>query len=182
MHPGLDAGIPSRHLWSTFASFVPRRLEEFDALARGVHWAKSNDGSEDFCITGTAGTGKTHLLAAAIAARLEAGDASARFVDVPTLTAWVNQASADDVQTYVDELCGASALAMDDIGQCGAGRWGAEIVKVVLEWRRLADKPTIVSSPLGGDTFHDLGYCTLEEELGLMNYACLQRPTAQSND
>ena len=150
-----EAGIPKRFSMRTFDNYKAERLEQSQALAVAVYFARDFDkflesgASLMFC--GKPGTGKTHLAAAIANAVCEQGR-SAVFMSVLKATrmvkdTWKKGADVAESQVYKG-LVEPDLLILDEVGV----QFGSESEKLILfeilNGRYENVKPTIVISNL----------------------------------
>ncbi len=124
------------------------------ALATARGFAKHPEGWLVF--TGTHGCGKTHLAAAIAAHRREQGD-NVTMVLVPKLLDYLRstfgQPSREAFQT-IDRLARTDLLVLDDFDASVITEWASDTLYLILNQRKLAGLPTIVTSTM--DTEEDV--------------------------
>lgn len=117
-----------------------------------MEWAASPRGWLTLC--GSAGTGKTHLAAAAANVRLMAGDRVC-FAVVPDLLDALRASYRDDADAAFDEvfrsLKQADLLVLDDLGAQAATEWAREKLYQLCATRHLRGAPTLVTTNLMPD-------------------------------
>ena len=136
----------------TFRKFYPHLGGDGSNLAmvKGVveEWARDPIGW--LTLIGGTGTGKTHLSAAAAAARLDAGDVVAftvvpELLDVLRRAYGLGEAASDGL---FDELCSAPILVLDDLGAQVTTEWAAERVYQLIATRYVQRLPTLITTNL----------------------------------
>jgi len=118
----LDWYIPPRHKRDTFATFRPQTISQTTALEAAREWVESvkrGDGGA-LALIGGVGTGKSHLLYAAIRAANEAGihGAAAGWYDLADLFRQAKFGHDEDVteaRVKKARILGAAALGIDEI-------------------------------------------------------------------
>ncbi len=117
-----------------------------------MEWAASPRGWLTLC--GSAGTGKTHLAAAAANVRLIAGDRIC-FAVVPDLLDALRASYRDDAdadfETVFRSLKQADLLVLDDLGAQAATEWAREKLYQLCATRHLRGAPTLVTTNLMPD-------------------------------
>jgi DNA replication protein DnaC len=114
--------IPPRHVNDTFATFKPQSTSQETALKAAMEWVESvkrGDGGA-LALIGGVGTGKSHLLYAAIRAVNEAGihGAAAGWYDLADLFRQAKFGHDEDVteaRVKKGRILGAAALGIDEI-------------------------------------------------------------------
>lgn len=143
-----------RYRRQTFESFG-RRAGERDtgpvriALEAALRFAEEPRGW--LVMTGTKGTGKTHL-ASAICNRLEQLDVPPErkpltmYLTAPDLLDLLRSGYENDDHRELLDLCrGVDVLILDDLGvESGSSEWVREKLYSVLNWRYQAELPTVV--------------------------------------
>ncbi|MBI2888131.1 MAG: ATP-binding protein [Chloroflexi bacterium] len=139
----------------TFESLVrggrsgdPTNQERFQGALDAAQ-AYAGDPQGWFVITGSSGSGKTHL-AAAIANALLAQGSPALFVVVPDLLdhlrAAFNPASAESYDQLFEQVRAAPCLVLDDLGAQSSTPWAQEKLYQILSHRYSAQLPTVVTA------------------------------------
>ncbi len=117
-----------------------------------MEWAASPRGWLTLC--GNAGTGKTHLAAAAANVRLMAGDRVC-FAVVPDLLDALRASYREDADAAFDavfaSLKQADLLVLDDLGAQAATEWAREKLYQLCATRHLRGAPTLVTTNLMPD-------------------------------
>jgi DNA replication protein DnaC len=115
-----QAGVPARHGCCTFQSFNLKELRdgtEVESFIRSIR--KFQKGDPGFLLEGGSGTGKTHLLCAAIRyLTLERG-ISCMYVDYSNLLNDIRNAYGQNIpeSSYIDPLVKAPVLFLDEVGR-----------------------------------------------------------------
>jgi DNA replication protein DnaC len=143
------------HSHQTFESFDLRKGElppdEQENLEQAVRIARDFAGAPNgwLVLTGTYGTGKTHL-AAAIANYRDQHGTPALFVLVPDLLdhlrATFNPQSPVPFDQRFEEVRRAPFLVLDDLGTESATAWAREKVYQLFDFRYNASLPTVVTT------------------------------------
>lgn len=117
-----------------------------------MEWAASPRGWLTLC--GSAGTGKTHLAAAAANVRLMAGDRVC-FAVVPDLLDALRASYREDAEAAFGDvfqsLKQADLLVLDDLGAQAATEWAREKLYQLCATRHLRGAPTLVTTNLMPD-------------------------------
>ncbi len=141
----------------TFANFDWRRVnlspEERENLAEAfklaVNFAKSPEGWVVFM--GAIGCGKTHLAAAIVNYRYQAGQ-PAMFVVVPDFLDHLRSAFSPESKVSYDQLFEsvkkAPLLVLDDFGEQSTTPWSREKLYQVINYRYNARLPTVITTRL----------------------------------
>lgn len=155
-------GIPPRYASCTFENFQSRTTPD-KPLEAAIEWADAPLTDRGLFLMGEPGSGKTHLMAAAITRRLwRDGTPGMRFVNVPMFLDTIR-----DAQKYTDsraidlyQYCRdeASVVVLDDFGKERATDWAAERLYVLIESRYGKMLPTLVTSNRTLDELEDDGY------------------------
>jgi len=139
----------------TFKSFdwqrlnlPPEQRENLERIYRlALDYAKSPEGWLVF--QGVTGCGKTHLAAAIVNHRYQAGQ-PARFVVVPELLDHLRSSFSPDARTSYDSLFEsikvAPLLVLDDFGEQTATPWAQEKLYQIINYRYNAQLPTVVTT------------------------------------
>ena len=99
-------------------------------------------------ITGTCGTGKTHLAVAILHALLEKG-CQGLFCTVPDLLAEIRRSySADEESKKIKEIMRARFLVLDDLGAEKTTDWVQEQLYMLINYRYEYELPTVITSNL----------------------------------
>jgi len=148
--------IPKRYhgcTWETFKGDRPATVKALE-LWRG-------DGDESMCcITGPAGTGKTHMAVATVLRWIAARGYGARFLVVPE---WLQEIKGGFHDGRSNELLyrarTAKLLVMDDLGAELATDWVQDTVYSVINHRYNELLPTVVTTNLNlselSSKYHD---------------------------
>lgn len=139
-----DAGIDQRWLSAKLADFGPTTRESIQArisLASGAF------------LTGNVGTGKTHLMIAALRSRLDLGE-SALYMTVPNLLLRIKAsfdrdgAGGASEAALIEEAVGVRWLGLDDLGVEKLTAWGRSVLYQVIDSRYARTAPIICTSNL----------------------------------
>lgn len=141
------AGIPGRYRAASLETFHPR-----PGKAPALAWAATWDG-KSAVLTGSWGTGKTHLGCALLRAVVESGE-RARYVSVPdmldAIRATYDDGSRDQSQSVMTRLVAEPLLLLDDLGAERGTDWTEERMRMLLDARYRAERPTLVTTNLEG--------------------------------
>lgn len=150
------AHIPRRYAACTFDGFTRRKGTE-EALKAARVWADGFDleGECGLLLAGPYGSGKTHLLTAALRLAVERTLVEAQFVGAGDLVAQVRSGERLDWKP-VERAIGAELLLLDDLGQEVGTEFTRDVVARVLFGRYEAARPTLMTSNLGPQGLGDL--------------------------
>lgn len=140
----------------TFASFKPRGrvgLGSFqaDSLEQAFNSAQNFAGSLTgwLLLTGTYGSGKTHL-AAAIANQAVGMGISTLFLTVPDLLDWLrfsySNTSDTSFEDRITQIRSIPLLIMDDFGTQNTTQWAQEKLFQIINHRYINKLPTVITS------------------------------------
>lgn len=145
-----SSGIPDRYAGATFDTF-PAAPEKQAAVAAVRAWCAA---PVDLLLVGGNGRGKTGLAIAAVRALCERGIA-ARFVPVVVMLDRVRQtfdnAKGQPSEVVWAEYQRAPVLVLDDLGAPRVTEWVREQITALIEERRTANRPTVITSDVGAD-------------------------------
>ena len=140
----------------TFETFMPRgRLGLAPQLAASLqqafnsakHFAETRQGW--LLLTGTYGSGKTHL-AAAIANETIKQNISTLFLTVPDLLDWLrfsfNPESESSFKDRFAEIRNVPVLILDDFGTQSSTAWAQEKLFQIINHRYISQLPTVITS------------------------------------
>ena len=140
----------------TFDSFMPRgRVGLAPQLAASLqqaynsakHFAETRQGW--LLLTGTYGSGKTHL-AAAIANETIEKEISTLFLTVPDLLDWLrfsfNPDSESSFKDRFAEIRNVPVLILDDFGTQSSTAWAQEKLFQIINHRYISQLPTVITS------------------------------------
>lgn len=99
-------------------------------------------------LVGPTGTGKTHLAAAIVHARLEALE-PATIISFPRLLSFLKRGFNNDARDFderFDKVLQYPLLCLDDIGAENETGWAAEKLFEIVDYRHNADLPTVVTT------------------------------------
>lgn len=147
----------------TFDTFMPRgRLGLAPQLAASLqqaynsarHFAETRQGW--LLLTGTYGSGKTHL-AAAIANETIKQNISTLFLTVPDLLDWLrfsfNPDSESSFKDRFAEIRNVPILILDDFGTQSSTAWAQEKLFQIINHRYISQLPTVITSNYHFDDF-----------------------------
>lgn len=148
----------------TFASYDQSWDKEAYGHARDFALALAGGGKPEkpfLFLSGTYGSGKTHLLAA-IAHAAIAQDRQPMFVVVPRLMDWLRAGYDKDntderlaFQARLDGICNVDVLLLDDLGAEQETKWTNDKLYQILNDRYARRLPTVISSNLDADDLED---------------------------
>jgi DNA replication protein DnaC len=148
------AGL-ARMTFETFKVEAPGNSPEArQALAAAYDEARTFAVRPDgwLVLSGSYGSGKTHLAAAIVNARLAEGG-SALFVVVPDLLdhlrAGFGNQEGDGMDRRLDAVRRAPLLVLDDLGAQAGTAWAGEKLFQILNYRYNANLPTVVTMNVG---------------------------------
>jgi len=155
-------GIPQRYAGCTFENYQPRANPD-KPMEAAIEWADAPLTDRGLFLMGEPGSGKTHLMAAALSRRLwRDGTPGMRFVNVPMFLDTIRDAQKYTDSRAVDlyQFCRdeASVVVLDDFGKERATDWAAERLYVLIESRYGKMLPTLVTSNRTLDELEDDGY------------------------
>lgn len=138
--------IPKRFqgcTWETFEGELP-------AAALALKWWQGEGEDEPICcITGPAGTGKTHMAVATVLRWIAARGYGARFLVVPEWLQDIKAGFGNGVaSTLMFRAREAKLLVLDDLGSELATDWAQDTVYSVINHRYNELLPTIVTTNL----------------------------------
>ena len=178
----VKSGVPPRYMSHSFSNFSASGAT-LKALEVARQWAELKDPKDrGFALIGSPGTGKTHLVVAAIREMVHLWsderqqqvqsefyydprsfiERKIRFVNVPIFmdelrdSMKFDESAARDLWKYCIE--DASVVVLDDFGKEKATDWVTERLYVMIESRYQNLKSTIVTSNRTLDELDDLGY------------------------
>lgn len=113
----------------------------------------------DLVLTGSSGTGKTHIAVAVLRELVRSGKANpetARFIPVPELLreirASYNTSGEDNAEeTIVSKYADIDFLALDDLGAEKSTEWSIAILYLVIDRRHRELRPTITTTNMSLD-------------------------------
>jgi DNA replication protein DnaC len=155
--------LPERYQKSRLEGYVPVTAMQRTALKAVTAWADAPLSDHGLVLTGPPGTGKTHLLAAALLHRFEAGERGLRFINVPLfldeLRAGMAFKDSSANERFVN-LCtdDARVVVLDDLGKEKATDWATERLYVLVEARYSRMLPTCATSNRTLNQLVELGY------------------------
>lgn len=129
----------------TFTNFVRTNWNELAyMLATKIAEGKTSQG---LLLAGPPGTGKTHLAAAIINARIEAGQ-NALFCTTPELLGDIRRVlrNEDETSELMELIKDAPLLVLDDLGAEKPSEWVTEQLFVLLNARLLRGKQTVITT------------------------------------
>ncbi len=140
----------------TFSNFLPRGRvglgkTQADSLEQAFNSAQNFAGTQKgwLLLTGSYGSGKTHL-AAAIANQAVSMGTPTIFLTVPDLLDWLRSSfskSGDSGYEHrFDEIRGAPLLVMDDFGTQSSTAWAEEKLFQIINSRYINRLPTVITS------------------------------------
>lgn len=139
----------------TFETFTRKRApHEYDALL-----AFATEPHGWIALTGTFGTGKTHLLAA-VAHELLAHGRAPLYVVAPDFLGYLRKGmsggpGAHDVEQRIEQVIAADVLLLDDLGAEHETGWTQEQFYRVMDGRYRAHAPTVITTNLWFDDLPD---------------------------
>jgi DNA replication protein DnaC len=143
------AQIPCRYSGCSFQGFEARQGTEA-ALAAAWEWAEgmTPDTRGGLFLAGGFGSGKTHLVTAALKVAVKRLLVDAHFISAGGLVAEV-RSGTPVVRTPVERAIGAELLILDDFGQEVGTDFARDVVARVIYGRYEAVRPTLITSNLG---------------------------------
>jgi DNA replication protein DnaC len=145
-----NAGVGKRYWSSTLGDYKPSTKAQGRALDQVRQWVDAPLSGKGFLLLGPPGTGKTHLLAAAVRAKLEQGVRGIRFVNVPilldnlrTAVRYTDSAVEERFEYLRDD---ARIVVLDDLGREKPTEWVHERLYVLIEARYASLRPVLVST------------------------------------
>lgn len=149
------AAIPQRFAKASLSDFDPFDDVQQNAFLRICHWAKAVREGETpwLVISGTWGTGKSHLACAALNSLRESKGLTVRFVATMDLVRAVqgtygNQKATTSEAEITAELARLDVLCLDDIA-ADPSSFEAKLLARILDARYRNDKPTVLVTNLG---------------------------------
>lgn len=147
--------IPKRYhgcTWETFKGDLP------DAVNALSVWQGA--GEPICCVTGPAGTGKTHMAVATILRWINARGYGARFIVVPIWLQQIRSGFHDGTSAdLLHRAQSAKLLVLDDLGAELATDWVRDTVYSVINYRYNELLPTLVTTNLSlseiSSSYHD---------------------------
>lgn len=144
-------GVPERFLdasWGTWRWRPEITPELRQHLERFRQWRGGP--AETFAtLTGTTGSGKTHLAAATMRRWYEAGRTDARWVGVSRLFHNLRAAiPTGQTSQIVDRVVGCKLLVLDDLGTERVTDWVFDTLYTIVSSRYDAERPTVVTTNL----------------------------------
>lgn len=144
----------NKYLNYTFKSFDIENnvtANERDGLYEVVNsaWQYANDPQGWLVLYGTYGAGKTHIAAAIGHRRLEMGD-DVMFIGIPDLMDYLRVSfSPNSPVTFeqrFNDVKNISFLILDDLSTDSASNWAREKLFQILDYRYVAQLPTVITS------------------------------------
>ena len=136
------AGIPEPYLRKTFEQFEPEGNEDVVEVVKT--WSDKPEGW--LFLYGQVGTGKTHLLCAALQAVIMNGHIG--FVASLPDILWEAQPSNSGAREMVQDLMDTQILGLDDLGAHRDSPFALEVIFRVINKRYMTALPTIITSNL----------------------------------
>ena len=147
------AGLPARYLAATFESYQPQHSSQSLALikARGLVDAWPIERTRGLALTGTVGTGKTHLCVAMLRAFTVDKGATARFVDVRMMLKTIQESYSRKETSEAEILApilAAEVVVLDELGAARVTDWTFDIIEHVINSRYNEGRATHVTTNL----------------------------------
>ena len=137
-----------RAMRQTFATFDPRQEEGQTTATVRLALQKARSFAEDpagwLVLTGTKGTGKSHLCAAITNAQ---GGRPTLFLNIPNLLDLLRAGYQNDSYQALLRLCQTiDVLVLDDLGVEKLSDWAYEKLYQILDHRYQAEMPTVIAT------------------------------------
>ncbi|MCB9743599.1 MAG: ATP-binding protein [Alphaproteobacteria bacterium] len=145
------AGLPARHLGSTFASFnrdLPGVALGHDAVMGWTEGYKPGEVNKGLVLFGEVGRGKTHLLVAALRRLIFRFGVPCRFVEFSHLLADLKEGfdRGKPEAALLGPLSQVEVLAIDELGKGRRSDWELGIIDELISRRYNAMKTTLATT------------------------------------
>ena len=143
-----EARLPAVHAASTFDSYRPSNAEQARGLGAARDFALRYPATRGFIVSGPVGTGKTHLLAAALRhLTLELG-VKAGYVELSLLYAQIRRGFQDGKSggEIIGPLSQLDVLAIDELGKGRGSAFELETLDELIARRYNASKVTLFAT------------------------------------
>lgn len=145
-------GVPKRYSDCTLDNFQIVGEERKRVLGQVKQYIKRmGTTDEGLFLTGSNGTGKTHLAVAVMREFLLSDHLDCHFIKVPELLLNIREhiGKGWSEKEIIEEYKGYGCLFLDELGVEKASEWALQDLYLILDGRSGALKPTIITSNLG---------------------------------
>ena len=145
-------GVPKRYLDCTLDSFQTIDISRKRVLSIVRKYTeKPASNGEGLFLTGSNGTGKTHLAIAVMRELILSDQLSCYFIKVPDLLLNIREHIGDGLseKEIIEKYKGYSYLFLDELGVEKVSEWVLQDLYLILDGRSGALEPTIITSNLG---------------------------------
>ena len=143
----MAAGISKRFMNRMFETFTVTK-DNKKAYETAKDYAEQYPVTDGLLITGTCGTGKTHLAVAILHAILDK-NYPGLFITVPDLLAEIRKSyNGDQDSEKIQKVKSAKFLVLDDLGAEKTTDWVQEQLYMIINYRYEYELPTVITSNL----------------------------------